>query len=101
MFDAARSVTFQPNVIAYDDYKTAVMQAAIHELRHNSWMVSNSTSIHDLGARSKMGSNWAGMMEEFLLVTQEDAAEIEAMSGAGEYRRRALVAKGKPYLQKR
>ncbi len=90
-----------PNVIAYDDYKTAVMQAVSHELSHNSWMYNNSSSIHDVSARSRMGSDWARMTEEFLLVTQEDAAEIEALSGAGEYRKRALAAKGKPYLQKR
>ncbi len=44
-------------LVTYDDYKTAVMIAVSHELSHNSWMLSNSSSIHDVSARSRMGSD--------------------------------------------
>lgn len=89
-----------PDVVTYNDYKAAVMQAISHELRHNSWMLNSSSSIHDVSARSRMGSDWARMTEEFFLVTQEDAAEIEALSGAGEHRKRLLTTRGKSYLPK-
>ena len=91
---------FEPSNMTYSDYKARVMEALRDELKHNAWMSHNSTSLDSMMCRSRMGTEWADLVEMFMIVTPEEAAEIETLSGAGQMKRRALQARPKEFIPK-